>query len=119
MKDVYIIATHFAKPKNPKKTSIPGYMKDPNNIVWDEQVTVTKGLRTKDTLSAAIVLNVTKQKVEFTKYSGESTFSELFNYFYEKSPNEITHSLQQVGFTLTPLKEEKREIDVPTETETS
>lgn len=119
MKDVYIIATHFAKPKEPKKTSIPGYMKDPNNIVWDEQVIVTKGLRTKDTVSAAIVLNVTKQKVEYTKYNGETTFDELFNYFYEKSPNEITHSLQRVGFTFPKLKEEQREINVSTETETS
>jgi len=96
-KNVYLIAKYFAKPKMKNMTHVPGYMKMAENIQWDEQVQITSGLKTKDLLSAKIVLNITEQKVERNSYNPGSTFMELFEYFYKSSPHEIAQGLQAYG----------------------
>lgn len=37
-KAIYLVAHYVTKPRDPRKTHIPGYMKDPANHQYDEQV---------------------------------------------------------------------------------
>ena len=38
--DIYLLATYVARPKNPRQTSRAGYITDPNNIQYDENLEI-------------------------------------------------------------------------------
>ena len=96
-KNVYLIAKYSAHPRKKHATAAAGYMKDPANVQWDEQVIVTLGLKNKDFLTGRIVLNINEQKVERNSFQNGKTFMELFEYFYNANPQDISRSLQQFG----------------------
>ena len=96
-KNVYLIAKYSAHPRKKHATATVGYMKDPANVQWDEQVIVTLGLKNKDFLTGRIVLNINEQKVERNSFQNGKTFMELFEYFYNANPQDISRSLQQFG----------------------
>ena len=115
-KKIYLIAKYFAKPKNPKNTRFAGYMKDNDNVAWDEQVIITNGLKSKDFDTAKIVLNISEQKVERNGFQNGRSFMELFQYFYEANPNEISNGLQRLGVSLKknePLTADPAPLDLP------
>lgn len=117
-KKVYIIANYAMHPKDPKKTSIPGYMKDPANIRYDEQVIVSVNLKPKDWTNSKIILNITDQVIEKNTFNSENTFTELFSYFYKSSPDKISDALKAVGYEIKKV-EPVNEINVSAETKTS
>lgn len=87
-KNIYLLAKYIARPKNPKMTHIKGYVTDPDNMVYDEQVTVTRGLRNKD-LQSHVILNLTEEKIHKNTYHTSTTFEEAFKYFHEGYANQI------------------------------
>lgn len=99
-KKVYLVAKYFARPKNRKMTSVKGYMKDPDNIAWDEQVGITLGIKERDMNTAKIVLNITDQKIERNGFQTDKSFMELFEYFYNASPKELGQQLRSVGISV-------------------
>lgn len=108
-KNIYLCATYYARPRNPSQTFKSGYMKDENNIAWDEQVIVTVGLKNKEANMAKVVLNITEQKVVKNSFNNGRDFMELFQYFYNSSPKELSHALQQVGITFGRVEEPTNE----------
>lgn len=115
---IYLIANYAAKPKNKRMTHIKGYMSDPANIAWDESVIVTAGLKTKDLMASRVVLNITEQKVERNTFGTDKSFYELFEYFYNASPKDISHALRQLGITVGK-KDDTISADVQTESQAS
>lgn len=99
-KSVYLIAKYSAKPRKKHATAQAGYMKNPANIQWDEQVIITLGLKNKDFLSARVVLNISAQSIVRNSFQNDKTFEEFFQYFYNANPQEISRGLQQVGITV-------------------
>ena len=99
-KSVYLIAKYSAKPRKKHATATAGYMKNPANVQWDEQVIITLGLKNKDFLSARVVLNITNQSITRNSFQNDKTFEEFFQYFYNANPQEISRGLQQVGITV-------------------
>lgn len=79
---IYLIAKYTGMPKDPRQTSKPGYMLNPENIHYDEQVYITRGLRQKD-LEKQVVLNLTEQKIVKNIFNPGKTFEEVFTHFYE------------------------------------
>jgi len=113
-KRIYLIAKYSAKPKDPKLTRFAGYVKDSDNMAWDEQIRITLGLKEKDFLSAKVVLNISEQKVERNSFNKKS-FIELFEYFYKASPDYISQALRELGVRFEEEKNDKIEEHVPTE----
>jgi hypothetical protein len=99
-KKIYLVANYSAKPKNPRMTHVKGYMANPENVAWDESVVVTAGLKTKDLMSSRVVLNISEQKVEKNSFGNEKSFYELFEYFYNSSPKDISNALRRLGITV-------------------
>jgi len=118
MKNVFLVAKYYAKPKNPKQTRFAGYVKDEDNMAWDEQVIVTSGLKNKDLDTSKIILNINEQKVVKNSFKNGRTFMELFKYFYEANPGEISRGLQQLGITIGK-PDDGLQKDVSAETQTS
>ena len=118
LKSVYLVAKYYAKPKNPKNTRFAGYTKDENNMAWDEQVVITYGLKNKDLDTSKIILNINEQKVVKNSFKNGRSFLELFQYFYEANPQQISQGLQQLGITIGK-PDDGLQKDVPAETQAS
>lgn len=109
-KAIYLIAKYYAKPKHPGRTFIKGYMKNEENIAYDEQIAVTKGLRDKDLLSSKIVLNISEQKVVHNAFQNDKSFTELFEYFYNGSPQYIGGALRELGVSIKGTEDEQSDV---------
>lgn len=94
-KNIYLIAQYVARPKNPKLTSIAGYMKDPENIQYDEHVYITRGLRDKD-MKNHVILDLTTEKIVKNTFNSGVTFEDVFKHFYDGYASYIDDSVNQL-----------------------
>ena len=97
---IYLVAHYTTKPRDPRKTHIPGYMKDPANHQYDEQVAIQTRLKSND-VNAKIIMNLGNKTVESNKFNDNRDFNELFKYFfkgYHKYVTEIMSKLDPVYF---------------------
>ena len=83
-------------PRDPKQTAKPGYMKDPNNIHYEEQVYITRGLRDKD-LKNQVILNLTEEKIVKNTFKSGSNFEEIFTHYYEGYAEYIDDCVNQLN----------------------
>jgi hypothetical protein len=79
---IYLIAKYTGMPKDPKQTHKAGYMKDPDNIEYDEQVYITRGLKDKE-LRNQVILNLTEAKIIKNTFKNANNFEELFTHYYD------------------------------------
>lgn len=84
------------RPKDPSKTHIKGYITDPANMVWDENVEISHGLGSKDRQHANVVLDLSEKKVITNKFNEERDFKTLFKYFFEGYHRYITQVMTQL-----------------------
>lgn len=88
--NIYLVAHYVTRPKNPRMTHIPGYMKDPANHQYDEQVQISTRLRKQDLVSAKIIVNLSTKVVEQNSFNNNKNFNELFKYFFKGYHKYIT-----------------------------
>lgn len=82
----YIFAKYFARPRDPTKTHIKGYMTNPTNVRYDEVVGFSVGLKNKD-YDNQIIIDIDGQTVIKNSMNDNNDWSQLMNYFmgaYEK-----------------------------------
>lgn len=111
--NIYLVAQYVTKPRDPRKTHIPGYMKDPANHQFDERVQISTRLRSQDTLTAKVIMNLSEKKVEKNSFNGNKDFNELFKYFfkgYHKYVTEVMTKLDPEYFNQM-LDEMQAELD--------
>lgn len=111
-RSIYLLANYVTRPRDPKKTHIPGYMKDPANHQYDEQVSIVTGLRPKDH-NCKVILNLSEKKIERNGFNSGKSFDELFKYFftgYHKYVTEVMAKLDPEYFNQM-LDEMQAEID--------
>jgi hypothetical protein len=94
--NIYLIAKYTGQPKDPKQTAKPGYMKDPNNIHYEEQVYISRGLRDKD-LQNQVILNLTEEKIVKNNFNSGSNFKEIFTHYYEGYAEYINDCVNQLN----------------------
>jgi hypothetical protein len=94
--NIYLVAHYITRPKNPKKTHIPGYMKNPDNCQFDEQVQVSTRLRKQDLVTAKIIMNLSEKKVEQNSFNGNKNFNDLFKYFFKGYHKYITEVMAKL-----------------------
>ena len=97
--NIYLIAKYTGQPKNPKQTATPGYMLNPENIHYDEQVYIARGMRQKD-LQNQVVLNLTEEKIVKNTFNPGKTFEEVFAHFYEGYAEYINDCVNQLNETI-------------------
>jgi hypothetical protein len=122
--NIYLVAHYVTRPRDPKKTHIPGYMKDPANHQYDEQVQISTRLRSQDNLMAKVIVNLSTKTVEKNSFNGNKDFNELFKYFfkgYHKYVTEVMSKLdpeyfnQMLDEMQAELDKEKVNEEVPAE----
>lgn len=122
--NIYLVAHYTMKPRDSRKTHIPGYMKDPANIRYDERVQISTRLRQQDITTAKVIVNLSDKKVEKNSFNGNQDFNELFKYFfkgYHKYITEVMAKLdleyfnQMLDEMQAELDSEKNNEEVPAE----
>lgn len=94
--NIYLVANYLTKPKDPRRTHVPGYMKDPANVRYDEQVQVSTRLRRQDLVTAKVIMNLSDKKVEQNSFNGNKNFDELFKYFFKGYHKYITEVMAKL-----------------------
>ena len=94
--NIYLLAKYTGQPKDPKQTAKPGYMLDPDNVHYEEQVYLCRGLKQKD-LKNQVVLNLTEQKIVKNNFNPGKTFEEIFTHYYEAYPEYIDDCVNQLN----------------------
>lgn len=94
--NIYLVAHYTTKPRDPRRTHIPGYMKDPANHQYDERVQISTRLRTQDTLTAKVIMNLSDRKIEKNSFNGNKDFDELFKYFFKGYHKYITEVMAKL-----------------------
>lgn len=92
---IYIVASYYKKPKDHVNTSKAGWMKDPNNIRYDEQVAITKGLGKKE-IQAHVVVNLSEKRVVRNSLNDNKDFELLFKYFFTNYSKYITEVMAKL-----------------------
>jgi len=94
--NIYLLAKYSGQPKDPKRTAQPGYMSNPDNIHYEEQVYLARGLKQKD-LQNQVVLNLTEQKIVKNNFNPGKNFEEIFTHYYEAYPTYIDDCVNQLN----------------------
>lgn len=94
--NIYLVANYLTKPKDPRRTHVPGYMKDPANIRYDEQVQVSTRLRRQDLVTAKVIMNLSNKTVDQNSFNGNKNFDELFKYFFKGYHKYITEVMAKL-----------------------
>jgi hypothetical protein len=122
--NIYLVAHYVTRPRDPKKTHIPGYMKDSANHQYDEQVQISTRLRPQDNSMAKVIVNLSTKTVEKNSFNGKKDFDEMFKYFfkgYHKYVTEVMSKLdpeyfnQMLDEMQAELDKEKVNEEVPAE----
>ncbi len=112
-RSIYLVAHYVTRPRDPRKTHIPGYMKDPKNHQYDEQVQVSTRLRNRDITDAKIIVNLSNKTVDKNSFNGNKDFNELFKYFFKGYHKYITDVMVQLDpeYFNSMLDELQAEVD--------
>jgi hypothetical protein len=92
----YIFAKYFAKPRDPHKTHIKGYMADPNNVRYDESVGFSVGLKKKD-WDNNIIIDIDGQKVVKNSINENGDWTQLMGYFLKNYEKQLLNFLERTG----------------------
>lgn len=91
-KDIFLVVNYIMRPKSHVRTARAGWMKDPANLQYDENIAVVAGLKDRDR-QAKVILNLTQARVEQNSMSGEREFDRLFAYFLENYNEYMTKAM--------------------------
>lgn len=92
----YVFATYFAKPRDPTKTHIKGYMADPNNVRYDESVGFSVGLKKRD-YNNNIILDIDGQKVIKNSMNNSDDWTHMMDYFLRNYEKQLMDFLKRTG----------------------
>ena len=101
--DIYLLANYRARPKKPRLTAQTGYMGNPDNIIYDEELAIVRGWRDRY-IKNSVVLDLTNERVIKNSFRTEKTFEDLFAHYHEgfseyieQTVNDLNASLQSKG----------------------
>ena len=94
--DIYLLAIYVARPKNPRQTSRAGYITDPDNIQYDENLEIVRGWRDRY-IKYSVVLDLTNERVIKNSFLKEKTFEELFKHYHEGFGEYIEQTVDELN----------------------
>jgi hypothetical protein len=96
-KNRYLFVNYIQRPRDPKKTHIKGYIKDPANMQWDEIVGFSVGLKSKDQLNSRIVIDIDGQKIIKNTVNDNDNWAQLMDYYLKNYKDQVVEFLQRTG----------------------
>jgi len=90
------VANYVARPKNPRLTAQAGYMSNPDNIQWDEQIFIARGYKDRY-MQNSVVLDLTEERILKNSFRSEKTFEDIFKHYHEGFSEYIEQSVNQLN----------------------
>jgi len=90
------VANYVARPKNPRLTAQAGYMSNPDNIQWDEQIFIARGYKDRY-MQNSVVLDLTEERIVKNSFRSEKTFEDIFKHYHEGFSEYIEQSVNQLN----------------------
>lgn len=97
IKNIYLLAQYKAKPIDSSKTSQLGYVKNEENLQYDERVVIQRGLKTQDERRNNVVIDLTEEKVIKNNLNPGVPFYQLFAHFHQHYSDYISKSVDQLN----------------------
>jgi len=94
-KNIYLVAQYMMKPQPHVNTSKKGWMDNPENVRFDEQVSFARGLRPRD-MTAQVILDLSSKQVERNTFKTDKSFDEIFRYFLENYTDYVAQTMVQI-----------------------
>jgi hypothetical protein len=117
-KGIFLVARYFMKPKDHVRTEKAGWMKDPNNIRWDEQMVVSNGIKNKDR-DSQVILNLSKKTVVRNTFRQETDFDEIFLYYLNGYSKYLVPVMSQIDPAYIEAIARELQAQLPPETMTN
>lgn len=95
-KSIYLVAHYFMRPRGQVKTQFKGWMKDNDNTMYEEKVTITRNLKKDDLSSAKIIIDLSKKSIVRNGWNNLDNFDQLFEFFHEGYPQYTTTVMRQI-----------------------
>ena len=94
------------------KTNVKGWMDDPENITYDEQVEISRGLK-KNSSQAKVILDLSNKRIHRNSWGTEREFNEYFKYYFKGWHQYLTAVMTQLDaeYFNQMLDEMQTEID--------
>jgi len=89
-KDLYLLCQYIQKPKKGVNTAQKGFGRNPDNWQFDEVVTVSRGLKSRDLKYQNVILNISKKRIERNSMNPDATWEDIYAYFKEHYKEYIT-----------------------------
>jgi hypothetical protein len=96
---IYLIVQYVGKPKNPRMTSQPGYISNPENIMYEETIMVSRGLKSRDRQNGHVVLNLTEELLVKNTFSDEKDFTKLLAHYVDGFGDQINNTVNALNET--------------------
>ena len=111
-KDLFLVAFHPLRAKAGVKTSVKGWMNNPDNLQYTEQVEITRGKK-NNIGTASIVLNLSTKQVDRNTLNDDRDFKSMFKYFFSGYHKYITAVMTQLDpeFMVEIIDELQAEMD--------
>ena len=94
-KHIHLVAFYSLRPKPGVNTSVKGWMNDTNNLLYDEKVEITRGVR-NSVKTANVILDLVTKTVVRNSFNDNRDFKELFKYFFAGYHKYITEIMTQL-----------------------
>lgn len=116
-KSIYLIAYYYLRPARRAITQSKGWMKDNNNLTYDEKVAVSNKLNKNDHAMAKIIIDLANKKVIRNGWGSDLSFDQIFEYFHNGYPQYTTQVMQNLDPAyLEKFEKSKSETVVGTDT---
>lgn len=93
------MAIYVARPKNPRQTSRAGYITNPDNIQYDENLEIVRGWRDRY-MKYSVVLDLTNERIIKNSFLKEKTFEELFKHYHDGFGEYIEQTVDELNAAL-------------------
>jgi hypothetical protein len=89
-KSIFLIAHYYIRPRSARtQTQVKGWMKNSDNLSYDEQVAIATRLKNSDHTTAKVILDLSNKKIVRNGFQSETTFDQLFGYFLKNYPQHV------------------------------
>ena len=93
MKNAYLVANYLMVPADKMKTGMKDWMKQPEAVKYNEQITFTRNLKSHDLQTAKVILDLKRQKIVKNSANEDNDYDALFNFYnkyYSKQIEQFT-----------------------------
>lgn len=94
-----LLAKYYKRPRDPKRTSEPGYINQQENFFWDESINFVLKTTDKDIRENNVVLDIFNQKLLKCSVADMvgTDYDSVFAYFYKNYQNYFDRMFEALG----------------------